>query len=98
MLCFLQMSGPKLTNTLYMTVLPMIQVDGQSVGLTSQVLTLTPDLNFATRFFPDEIENYILFFQNRIRYLIGGHVTDYTLTKQRQSDGRIIVRVDQHVE
>jgi hypothetical protein len=81
-----------------MTVLPMIQVDGQSIGLTSQVLTLTPDLNFATRFFSDEVENYILMFEHRIRYLTGGHVKDFTLTKQRQSDGRIIVRVDQHVE
>lgn len=98
MLSFCQMSGTRFTNTLYLTVLPMIQVDGQSIGLTSQVLTLTPDTNFATRFFDDEVENFMLMFKNRTRYLTGGHVKDYALSKVREADGRIIVRVDQYVE
>ncbi len=97
-LFFSQMTGTRITNTLYMTILPMIQVDGQAIGLTTQVLTLTPDLNFATRFFPDEVDNYALMFTHRTRYLTGGHVKEYVLSKVRQTDGRIIVQVDQHVE
>jgi hypothetical protein len=92
------MSNTRISNTLYFTVLPMIQVDGQAFGAVQQVLTLMPDINFASRFFPEEVEGYILTFRNRARYFIGGHVKDYEFHKERQSDGRIIVRVVQYVE
>jgi len=92
------MASTKITNTLYLTVLPMIQIDGQAFGLTQQVLTLMPEKNFATRFFIDEVNNYILTFQNRTKYLTGGHVKDYEFFQEQQSDGRIIVRVVQYVE
>lgn len=76
----------------------MIQVDGQAFGLTQQVLTLMPEKNFATRFFDDEVNNHILTFKNRAKYLTGGHVKDYEFFKEPQPDGRIIVRVVQYVE
>ena len=47
-----------MTNELYLTVLPIIHM-GQAFGLTEQVLTLFPDRNFATEFFPDEVEGYV---------------------------------------
>jgi hypothetical protein len=92
------MASVKITNTLYLTVLPMIQVDGQAFGLTQQVLTLMPEKNFASRFFPDEVEAYILTFRNRTKYLTGGHVKDYALIQEPQPDGRVVVRVEQYVE
>jgi len=76
----------------------MIQVDGQAFGLTQQMLTLMPDKNFASRFFADEADVYILTFKNRLRYLTGGHVKGYEFFQEPQPDGRIIVRVVQHVE
>jgi len=76
----------------------MIRIDGQTYGAVEQVLTLMPDPNFASRFFPDEVESYMLTFSHRTKYFTGGHVKDYELFKERQADGRIIVRVVQYVE
>ena len=84
------------TNELYMVVLPLIHL-GQEFGRTEQVLTLVPDRNFATEFFPDEVEGYILTFQNRMQYLSGGHVAGYEVVREHTDDGRVIVRVVQNV-
>jgi len=81
-------------NELYLTVLPMIHMD---TGRTEQVLTLTPDRSSASEFFPDEIDTFESFFEQRTRYLIGGHVTGYTLTKEQTARGLFILRVTQHV-
>jgi hypothetical protein len=84
------------SNDLYLVVLPLIHV---SSGLTEQTLTLLPNIDFATEFFPDEVEGYIATFTNRAdKYLTGGHVTGYKVKKEPTPDGRrFIVRVVQNV-
>jgi hypothetical protein len=88
-------------NTLYLAVQPLIHVTLNQVmgyGLTEQTLTLYPDRNFATEFFPDEVDTYIEAFKWRAdKYLTGGHVVSYDLSKEETNDGRIIVRVTQNV-
>ena len=87
----------KVTNELYLTILPFIHM-GQAFGLTEQVLTLFPDRNFATEFFEDEVDGYIATFKHRAdKYLVGGHVKKYEIQKETTSDGRVVVRVIQHV-
>jgi hypothetical protein len=89
------------SNQLYLTVLPLIHASVNPVlgfGLTEQVITLFPDRELATEFFPDEVQGYIDTFKNRAnKYLAGGHVTNYEVTTEDTGDGRVIVRVTQHV-
>jgi hypothetical protein len=84
------------SNELYLTVLPLIHL-GREFGRTEETLTLFPDKNFATQFFPDEVDGYVATFQNRIQYLTGGHVAGYEIRKEETEDGRIIVKVIQNV-
>ena len=84
------------SNDLYLAVLPIIHLGGE-FGKTEQTLTLFPDRNFATEFFPDEVEAYVSTFRNRIPYLIGGHSKNYEVYPENTDDGRVIVRVVQHV-
>jgi hypothetical protein len=84
------------TNDLYLAVLPLIHL-GNDFGKTEETLTLFPDRNFATEFFADEVEAYISTFKNRIQYLIGGHSKNYEVHPETTEDGRVIVRVIQHV-
>ncbi|MGH7746548.1 MAG: hypothetical protein ACREQ5_17575, partial [Candidatus Dormibacteria bacterium] len=69
------------SNELYLAVLPLIHItptQSLGFGLTEQALTLFSDKNFATEFFPDEVEGYIATFKSRAdMYLTGGHVTGY---------------------
>ena len=83
-----------LVNELYLTVLPMIHMN---TGATEQVLTLTPDRSFASEFFADEVDLFVSFFQQRTQYLVGGHVTGYTLNKEKTAQGLFVVRVTQNV-
>jgi hypothetical protein len=89
------------TNELYLAVLPLIHISTNRVigfGLTEQTLTLFPDRNFATEFFPDEVDRYIATFTNRAdTYLTGGHVISYECVKEETDDGRVIVKVRQNV-
>ena len=83
-------------NELYLTVLPIIHMN---TGQTEQVLTLTPDRKSATEFFPEEVDTYISFFKWRAdKYLTGGRITGYTLTKENTQHGLLVVRVTQNVE
>jgi hypothetical protein len=84
------------SNELYLTVLPLIHL-GREFGRTEETLTLFPDKKFATEFFADEVEGYILTFQNRMKLLTGGHVTGYDVQRMPTADGRVIVRVIQNV-
>jgi hypothetical protein len=85
-------------NKLYLAVLPMVHL-GETFGRTEQMLTLFPSREFATEFFPDEVEAYILTFERRANeYLVGGHVKSYAFAKERTKDGRVVVRVMQRVE
>lgn len=89
------------SNDLYLTVLPMIHLTPTQLlgyGLTEQILTLLPGKDFATHFFPDEVEGYIETFTARAdKYLTGGHVKGFELHKEETDDGRVIVRVVQNV-
>ena len=88
-------------NVLYLAILPLIHVSlNQSLGfgLTEQVLTLLPDKNFATEFFEDEVDGYITTFEHRTQFLTGGHVTGWEVHKEQTANGRVIVKVIQHVE
>lgn len=88
------------SNELYLAVLPLIHVTNApfiGFGLTEQVLTLMPGKEFATIFFPDEVDGFINVFSTRRHYLVGGHVTGYDFYKENTDDGRVIVRVMQHV-
>jgi len=88
----------KIKNELYFVVLPMIHLGIDRYGFTEEVLTLLPEKHFATRFFADEMNNYLLVFKNRLKHLTGGHVTSYDLLPEEQEDGRYVVRVVQNVE
>lgn len=82
-------------NVLYLAVLPMIHL---TTGLVDQVITVFPRREFATEFFPDEVDGYILMFTNRAnQYLTGGHVEGYEIEKQVTADGRVVVKVTQNV-
>jgi hypothetical protein len=84
------------TNDLYLAVLPLIHL-GSDFGRTEETLTLFPDRNFATEFFPDEVEAYIATFKNRIAHLTGGHSKGYEVHPENTDEGRVVVRVVQHV-
>jgi hypothetical protein len=91
----------KPSNELFLAVLPLIHITNtpyMGYGLTEQTLTLFPDKKFATQFFLDEVDNYIRAFESRAqKYLTGGHVTRYVVSQEPTGDGRVIVRVVQHV-
>jgi hypothetical protein len=96
-------------NRLYLSVLPLIRIvtmrphekTGVMIptqGQTEQAITLFTDRNFATEFFPDEVDIFVEFFKTHAdRYLTGGHVTGYTCETETADSGRVIVKVTQHV-
>ena len=87
-------------NYLYLSVLPVIHVSPNQAfgfGLTEELLTLFPDRNFATEFFEDEVNRCINVFKNRQKYITGGHVKGWDFQKELIANGRVIVRVIQHV-
>ena len=92
------MSETAMENELYFAVFPQISLSPTSFGKTEQVLTLMPDKNFATEFFPDEVDSFIQVFRNRMNHLVGGHVTGYEFNQESTKDGRVLVRVTQNVE
>jgi hypothetical protein len=86
-----------LINELYLAVLPIIHLTDR-FGLTEQVLTLFPDKTFATLFHPNEVDSYIMTFQNRAdSYLRGPNVLKYEVLREPTATGMIIVKVIQHV-
>ncbi len=85
------------SNVLFFAVLPQISLSPGSEGRTEQVLTLLPDRNFATEFFPDQVDDYIQVFQQGQASLTGGHVENYECVKEPTSDQRIVVKVTQRV-
>ena len=88
-------------NVLYLAVLPIIHTSLNQqfgFGLTEEILTLFPDKNFATEFFADEVDGYIDTFNNRTKYMTGGHVAGWEVHKEPTADGRVIVKVIQHVK
>jgi hypothetical protein len=92
------------SNELYLAVLPLIRVPSRQLGVlgitsgsVQQFITLFPDENFATEFFPDEVQFYIDTFKATLQFITGGHVKSYEFFPQETSDGRVRVLVVQHV-
>ena len=52
----------------------------------------------ATEFFEDEVDGYLMTFQNRVKFMTGGHVKGWDVYKEPIGNHRVIVRVVQHVE
>ena len=86
------MTSQTIVSELYLTVLPVININTGSAELT-----LTADRNTARKFFPDEVDLYIDSFKKRMKHFVGGHVTAYILTKENAVGELFIVRVTQHV-
>lgn len=86
-----------MSNRLYFAVLPVIHMGETNFGSTEQILTLLADQNLATEFFPDEVDSYIATFMNRTKYLTGGYVKGYDVSKKETDGGRVIVTVKQNV-
>jgi len=86
-----------MTNTLYLAVMPMIHLAANQYGLTEQVITLVPNRESATEFFDDEVQDYLNIFDRRTQYLTGGHVSKYSYEQVKTDDGRVVVKVYQHV-
>ncbi|HTR23408.1 MAG TPA: hypothetical protein VMI10_05445 [Terriglobales bacterium] len=84
-------------NELYLAVMPIMHLGPDRYGLTEQTLTLFPNKDQATEFFADEVDTFIGFFQRRIKYLVGGHVSGYDVRTETLANGRVIVRVIQKV-
>ena len=87
------------TIDLYLSVLPLVHITNTPFtrrGLTEQTLTLFPDKNFATEFYPDQVDDYIeLFKVNALTYLVGGRITGYDFKKEITEEGLVIVKVIQ---
>lgn len=86
-------------NELYLAVLPLVHFSGHFAGETiEQVMTLLPDRDFATEFFPEEVDRYIQTFRSAARQqFTGGHVKSYEFQKHTTDEGRVYVVVTQNV-
>lgn len=88
------------TIDLYLAVIPLVHVTNTPFtrqGLTEQALTLFPERNFATEFYPEQVDDYIeLFKVNALTYLMGGRITGYEFKKEKTEEGLFIVKVTQN--
>ena len=100
-------------NELYVAVLPLMRLPPLTFGprtrlpginvissygsTVEQYMTLFPDRNFATEFPPDEIDFYVDSVSAYLKSVTGGHVIGYDVSKEATPDGRVIVKVVQHV-
>jgi hypothetical protein len=63
-----------------------------------QFMTLFPHRDFATEFFPNEVDRYVSDFRAAAdQYLRGGHVSGYLVEKIPTENGRVVVKVTQDV-
>jgi hypothetical protein len=88
-------------NELYLAVFPLIHltpVGAIGFGLTEDVMTLVPSREFATEFFPDQVDGFVATFENRRQYLSGGRIKGFEIKKEPTDEGRVIVRVVQIVD
>ncbi len=90
------MNNEIIQNELYLAVLPLMRMF-DSTQPVEEYLTFFPDKNFATNFFPDEVERTILLLKRRLQNLTGGHVIGYDIEQEPTEDGRFIIKVTQNV-
>jgi hypothetical protein len=91
------MNPNTIENELYLAVLPMIRMFDSPLPV-EEFLTLYPDRNFATNFFPDEVDFFLNLIKRRSGNLTGGHVVRYEFSVEPTEDGRKIIKVIQIVE
>jgi len=92
------MDNAPIKNELYLAVLPIVHLAANFYGLTEQIITVVPDKKWATSFFQDEVDDYKSIFQRRAeKYLSVGHSIAWEFSDEEQPDGRVVVRVTQHV-
>jgi hypothetical protein len=90
------MADDTIHNELYLGVLPLMRMFDSPQPI-EEFLTLYPDKNFATNFFPDEVTRTTDLLRKRLLNLTGGHVIGYDLEEEQTEDGRFIIKVIQHV-
>jgi hypothetical protein len=74
-------------DELFFVVMPQISLSPSAYGKVDRVLTLLPDKTFASEFLPQEVDGYMLVFQHRQKYFLGGDVTGYSYEKIRTPSG-----------
>ncbi len=92
--------APKIADNVFnLAVLPLIHMGRTNFGATEESLTLFPSREFATEFFPDEVRGYVAAFQSSAKkFLTGLHVAGYDVQILPTKNGRVVVRVIQHIE
>jgi hypothetical protein len=90
------------TIDLYLAVIPLVHISTDTPflrqGMTEQVLTLFPSKDFATEFYPEQVQGYIdLFRSNALSHLVGGRITGYDFVREETEEGLVIVKVIQNV-
>ena len=84
-------------NVLYISIMPIIHLS-VNFGLTEQILTLFPDRNFATEFLPEHVAGVLATFESRAKDHLSDNNISYTVHPENTGDGRVIVKVIQHVK
>ena len=83
----------------YLAILPLIHMGRTNFGKTEEALTLFPSREFATEFFPDEVRGYVAAVESSAKkFMRGFHVAGYDVQILPTEDGRVVVRVVQHVQ
>lgn len=82
-------------NVLYLAALPLFYVG--PMPRAEEAFTLYPERDFATQFFPDELDRYLPKLSGLILQARGGRVQGYDIFQEDAGNGRVIVRVVQHV-
>jgi hypothetical protein len=83
----------------YLAILPLIHMGRTNFGATEEILTLFPNRESATEFYPDEVRGYVAAFERSAkRFLRGLHVAGYDVQILPTENGRVVVRVVQHVQ
>jgi hypothetical protein len=90
------MAAEIIDNELYLCALPLMRIFDSPQPI-EEFLTLYPDKNFATNFFPDEMTRTMDLLKRRLLNMAGGHVIGYDVEQEPTEDGRFIIKVIQHV-
>jgi len=88
------MAQTESSNELYVVVLPMMSMD---TGKSEEIMTLMGEKSLATRFFPDQVEDYEAMFRRMTKNLTGGHVKGFEISQEETESGRVVIKVMQNV-
>jgi len=85
-------------NVLYLSVSPLMNFNSLGVMGLKEFYTLYASKDLATQFFPDELDRVEKPIRDLLQQLRGGHVVGYDFAREAATDGRVILKVIQHVE